>query len=79
MRRQGFDSMMGTYQENGQEMSTRSAFHDPKRRFTSAMILLALLLAIGGQSSLVAGEQEVSKQGSATMIKGLVVDEKANP
>jgi hypothetical protein len=79
MRRKGLDIMMGTYQEKGQEMSTRSAFHDTTRRFTSAMILLALLLAIGGQSSLVAGEQEVSKQGSATMIKGLVVDEKAKP
>jgi hypothetical protein len=79
MRRKGLDTLMGTYQEEGQEMNTRSAFHDTKRRFTSAMILLALLLAIGGQSSLVAGEQGVSKQGSATTLKGMVVDEKAKP
>ena len=60
-------------------MRTALSIHWRRRRFTRVIVLLALLLAIGGQLSLVASEQEVSKQGSTTMIRGTVVDEKSPP
>ncbi len=59
----------------------RTAFTIDWRRgcVTRVIVLLALLLAIGGHHSLVASEQEVNKQGSTTMIRGTVVDEKSRP
>jgi hypothetical protein len=71
--------MMGTYQEKGQEMSTGSTCHCTRNRFASAMILSALLLVMGSPPNPAASEQDVRNHGSATTIKGVVVDEKATP
>jgi hypothetical protein len=82
--------MMGTYQEKGQEMSTGSTCHWTRSRFVSAIILSALLLVstiilsalllvMGSPPDPAAGEPDVRNHGSATTIKGVVVDEKAKP
>jgi hypothetical protein len=60
-------------------MSTGSTCHRTRNRFASAMILSALLLVMGSPLNPAAGEQDVRNHGSATTIKGVVVDEKATP
>jgi hypothetical protein len=60
-------------------MSTGPTCHWTRSRFARAMILSTLLLVTGSPPNLAAGEPDVSNHGSAATIKGVVVDEKANP
>src|SRR5919108_3654097 len=71
-------------------MSTGSTCHWTRSRFVSAIILSALLLVsaiilsalllvMGSPPDPAAGEQDARNHGSATTIKGVVVDEKAQP
>ena len=60
-------------------MGTRFIFLHSSIRLTSILFISAALLAIANQPSPAAGEQDMRNQDSATIIRGVVLDEGTRP